>query len=232
MRKSFFLFLIFFLSLSGMMSAQNYYDGSPIHMSRWRDYQRKSYFGIRFGLNVPTLFYRGVGGVVDNTSLPRFHVGLVYGNKLGNGLPFFFESGLLYTEKGTEIKAAQNIEHRKAYLKYLEIPFLIKYKINTNVDDLTIQPFFGGYMAFGIAGKIKCYDTRSKIKSFHDDRFKRFDAGVRVGCGMAFQNLYFEMSYDIGLFNMAGKHFTDYNYDSFDGYIHTGNFAATLGVEF
>ena len=109
---------------------------------------------------------------------------------------------------------------------------VIKYKVETNVDDLTVQPFFGGFMAVGIAGQTKCYDTRTKISPFGNGRFKRFDSGIRLGCGMAFQNFYLEMSYDIGLFNIADTHYADYHYDDFDGHIRTGCLSTTIGIDF
>ena len=199
---------------------------------RWRDYKRHSYFGLRFGLNIPTLRYKGTGGTAQTNPLPRYHIGLLYGNKLGDGLPFFLESGLVYTEKGTEIEATAETGLRKCYLRYLEIPIVLKYKLDTRIDDLTVQPFFGGFMAIGINGETKDYTDRTKYNPFGSSRYKRFDAGIRLGCGLAYQNFYFEMGYDIGLFNIAGRHYADYNYDNFDGRIRTGNFTMSLGVDF
>ena len=49
---------------------------------------------------------------------------------------------------------------------------------------------------------------------------------------MAFQNFYFEMGYDIGLFNIAGRNYSEYHYDDFDGHIRTGNLTMSLGVDF
>ncbi len=211
---------------------RDYYDGEPLYASRWRDYKRHSYFGLRFGLNVPTVRYRGTGGMAQTESLPRFHVGLVCGNKLGQALPFFLETGLLYTEKGTKIRETEETGLRKTILRYLEIPIVLKYKIDTNADDFTVQPFFGGFLAAGVGGKVKDYGPRVKYNPFGSNGYKRFDAGLKMGCGIEFQNFYFSMGYDLGLFNIAGKHYADYHYDSFDGRIRTGNFTMTLGVDF
>lgn len=233
MKKSVFAFLILFIWLSATtVNAQRYYDGDSYNMSRWHDYQRGTYFGLRLGLNVPTLRFKGTSGLANTQSIARFNIGLVCGQKLGNGLPFFVETGLLYSEKGTEINATDETGKRLHHMRYLEIPLVIKYKVETNVDDLTVQPFFGGFMAVGIAGQTKCYDTRTKISPFGNGRFKRFDSGIRLGCGMAFQNFYLEMSYDIGLFNIANTHYTDYHYDDFDGHIRTGCLSTTIGIDF
>lgn len=220
------------LTLPPLTAKAQYPDNSPMTASRWRDYRRSSYMGLRFGVNIPTLQYKGTGGLAHTGPLPRFHVGFVAGQKLGNGLPFFFETGLYYTEKGAQLDATQETGERKITLRYLEIPAVIKYKINTNVDDLTIQPLFGGFIALGVGGQVKDYNTRTKVIPFGDDRFKRFDAGLRVGCGAAFQNFYFEMAYDIGLFNLASEKYADYHYDNFDGHIRTGCFTMSLGIDF
>ena len=159
-------------------------------------------------------------------------VGGTTSGKLGEGLPFFLETGLVYTEKGTEIKETEDAGFRKTTLRYLEIPIVLKYKIDTSADDFTVQPFFGGYLAVGVGGEVKDYAERTKYSPFGSSRYKHFDAGLKVGCGIAFQNFYFSMGYDIGLFNIAGKNYTEYHYDNFDGRIRTGNFTMTLGVDF
>lgn len=220
------------LTLPSLTAKAQYTEGSPMTASRWRDYRRSSYMGLRFGVNIPTVQFKGTGGMAHTGTLPRFHVGFVAGQKLGNGLPFFFETGLYYTEKGVQIDATQETGERKITLRYLELPAVIKYKINTNVDDFTVQPLFGGFIALGVGGQVKDYSTRTKVIPFGDDRFKRFDAGLCVGCGAAFQNFYFEMAYDIGLFNLAGEKYADYHYDNFDGHIRTGCFTMSLGIDF
>ncbi|MCD8318904.1 MAG: PorT family protein, partial [Paraprevotella sp.] len=213
-------------------AVQENYEGEPLYASRWRDYQRNSYFGLRFGLNIPTIRYQGTGGHAQTDPLPRYHLGLIYGNKLGNGLPFFLETGLFYTEKGAKIQAWDELGYRKCTLRYLEVPLVLKYKLDTNIDDFSVQPFFGGFMAVGVGGNMKDYDYRTQNSPFGTSRYKRFDAGLRVGCGIAFQNFYFEMGDDIGLFNIAGRNYAEYNYDNFDGHIRTGNFIMSVGVNF
>ncbi len=231
-KRIFLSIIIVLLAFNPVLAQKKTNEGTPLYANRWKDYQRNSYFGLRFGLNVPTLRYKGTGGVAQTNPLPRFHVGLVWGHKLGDGLPFFFETGLVYTEKGTEIKATEETGLTKSILRYMEVPITLKYKLETNVDDLVVQPFFGGFLAYGIGGETKDYDKREKHSPFGSDRYKSFDAGIRLGCGLSFQNFYFEMGYDIGLFNVAGKHYSKYSYDSFDGHIRSGNFFMSLGVDF
>ena len=212
--------------------AQRGFDERSEQSGRRFGYEHDSYMGIRFGLNVPTIHYRGTGGRADASAITRFGLGFVYGTKLGHGLPFYLESGLLYTEKGGEVEAYEDYEYRKACLKYFEVPVVLKYKVETPVDGLTVQPFFGGFLSVGIAGKTKFYQSRIKVSSYSGTRYKRFDSGLRIGCGAAYENFYFEMAYDIGLFNIAGSHYSDYYYDDFDGHIRTGCFQMSLGIDF
>lgn len=74
-----------------------------------------------------------------------------------------------------------------------------------------MEPFFGGYLACGIAGKIKDYNNREAYSSFgdEDDTFNRFDGGLRFGCGVSYQMLYLEASYDLGLANVGKDRFDD-----------------------
>lgn len=55
------------------------------------------------------------------------------------------------------------------------------------------------------------------------DGFKRFDGGVRLGCGLQYSHLYAELGYDIGL--------ADISRNSFDT-SRTGSLIATIGVNF
>ena len=48
------------------------------------------------------------------------------------------------------------------------------------------------YFACGVGGQTKLYEVRVKRSSFGNDRYGRFDAGIRLGCGLSFQNFYFE----------------------------------------
>ncbi len=199
--------------------------------SRWFEYDKPTYFGVRLGVNASTLFFRGMHGIETNP-LCGMNIGMIYGIQLTDKAPLFFETGLLYTEKGVQIKAtavSQKITYR---MGYVELPFVFKYKIDSGFDDFTIQPFFGGYFACGTNGRSKYYAERKKYKTFRHKTFKRPDAGFRLGCGTAYRNFYFEMSYDIGLANIAGKHYHDFGFDDFDDKIRTGNFSATIGLDF
>ena len=68
--------------------------------------------------------------------------------------------------------------------------------------------------------------SREAFSSF-DDRyganFKRFDGGIRVGRGLAYEMLYAEIGYDFGLSNIGDNAFDD---------THNGAFFANIGINF
>ena len=79
------------------------------------------------------------------------------------------------------------------------------------------------YYGLRIGGKIKDFGNRHAYSSFDDVGFKRFDGGVKVGCGLQYDYLYAEVGYDFGLSNIS--------HDYFDT-SHTGALSATIGVNF
>ena len=84
----------------------------------------------------------------------------------------------------------------------------------------------GGYLSCGVAGKIKDFANREAYSSYDSDvdqHFRRFDGGLRLGCGVGFDMLYLEASYDIGLANVGNDDFDD---------TRTGSFNLTFGVNF
>lgn len=210
--------------------AQYYADGRPIpprHRYGHANYgpgnrYYHTYYGFRLGLGVSTV--NSDSPVLDATDAKTgLNVGFVVGTQLTNTAPLYFETGLYYTEKGG--KSTYNNTKFTYGLDYLELPLLLKYRYQAS-PDVSVEPFVGGYLACGVAGKIKDYGNRAAYSSFngdYPDTFNRFDGGLKLGCGFGFQMLYIEASYDIGLANV-GK-------DTFDD-TRTGCFNLTFGVNF
>ncbi|MBQ1972848.1 MAG: PorT family protein [Paraprevotella sp.] len=199
--------------------------------NQWFRTDRNSYVGIRLGLNVSSLVYMGMHGVPTDP-MCGMNIGMVYGVEITNSMPLFFETGLFYSEKGAKINSTwdeQEISHR---MKYLQIPFVIKYRTDLGLDDVAITPFAGGYFAFGIAGRTKYYQEKRSESTFRHNLFTNPDLGFRLGCGASYRNLYLELSYDIGMVNVARSDYGYYGYDDFDDQIRTGNFSATIGLDF
>ncbi len=177
------------------------------------------YYGLRLGAAFATVSSddKYLNGGSMKTGLD---VGAVIGFQLGYRSPVAFETGLSYVEKGGEGK--YNGSKFTYGLNYLEIPLVIKYGIG--IDRLfSVQPFVGGYIAAGVGGKIKDFGQRQAYSSFDNEGFKRFDGGIRVGCGVQYDFLYGELGYDFGLANIS--------HDYFDT-SRTGSLFATIGVNF
>lgn len=229
--KKWFLFTLSVLLVALPASAQYYPDGRPIpprlrhsyYSDRANDYHYNPvYYGFRIGLGVGTV--NSDSPYLDgNKAKAGLNVGFVIGTQLTRNTPLCFETGLYYTEKGG--KSTYDGNKFTYGLDYLEVPLLLKYKYYAD-RDFSIEPFLGGYLACGVAGKIKDFGNREAYSSFGDDytqNFKRFDGGLRLGCGLGFQMVYMEASYDIGLANVGNDEFDD---------THTGCFNLTFGVNF
>lgn|SRR5574344_222336 len=189
------------------------------YTSRWNHYNRETYVGLRLGVAVSSV-NSDDSRLDGGDALSGLNLGIVAGTQLAPSTPLFLEAGLFYTEKGG--KGTYQSKTFKYNLDYLEVPIVVKYKYFID-DDFSIQPYFGGFLACGVGGKVKDYGDRQSSDSFSDDYFQRFDGGLRLGCGMSFQNLYVDVAYDFGLANICHSDFDT---------SHTGCFYANIGVDF
>ncbi len=194
------------------------YDRGSYHP--WLD-RKDVYFGLRVGLNASRVSSDApaLDGTGTSTGL---NVGVAAGFQLIDRAPLYLESGLYYTEKGGESDNGSKFTYD---LNYLEVPLVFKYKYYVN-RDVAVQPFLGGYLACGVGGKIKDYGNREAYGSFdsdYDTNFKRFDGGIKVGCGVSIQMLYIDLGYDFGLANVGKDDFDD---------THNGCFTVNIGVDF
>ena len=177
------------------------------------------YYGLRLGPSFSTVSSddKTLDGGSSQTGL---NVGVLAGLPLTQEAPLFLEAGFFYTEKGG--KTTYEGKKMTYDLNYLEVPVTLKYAIGLD-DHFSIQPFFGGYFAYGVGGKIKNYGDRVAEKSFSKQYFKRFDAGLRLGCGVAYDMFYADLGYDLGLANIC--------HDEFDK-SHNGCLTLSVGVNF
>ena len=198
-------------------------QGRLPHRSRFNHSSTEQYYGLRLGLNIASLSSDDAEWDTDSRAGIAF--GAVYGLQLANATPLWLEAGLLYSEKGGK-SVIQN-ETRKYRLSYLQVPLVIKYSLDI-ADDLYIDPFVGGFLAFGIAGKSKFYGTPAKdykdrFSESSFDLYKRFDGGLRIGCGLEYQMLYAELGFDFGLANIGKDDFSS---------TRTQGFFVNVGVNF
>ena len=177
------------------------------------------YYGLRLGPAFSTVNSddKALDGGDSQTGL---NLGAVIGFGLSDTTPLFLETGLFYVEKG-----GKNVFEGKKMtydLNYLQVPIVAKYVIDID-GDFSVQPFFGGYLACGVGGKIKNYGDRQSESSFSHKYFQRFDGGLRIGCGAAYDMFYVDLGYDIGLSNIT--------HDEFDA-SHNRCWTLSLGVNF
>lgn len=169
------------------------------------DYSDGPYVGFRIGPTFSTV--SSDDPYLDGGSMKTgLNVGIAAGTPIMFDTPLYLESGLYFTQKGGEGKA---LGSKFTYdLQYLEVPILLKYKCEID-HNASIQPFIGGYFAVGVGGKIKDFEYRQAYSSFSSssDAFKRFDSGLKFGCGAEFSPFYIEMAYDLGLTNICHDYF-------------------------
>ena len=174
------------------------------------------YYGARVGLNLATL----TGDVDDAGTKAGLNVGPVIGLRISDSTPLFLESGLFFTMQGSK-KSPSTVS-----LNYLRIPILIKYGFQAT-DEISVLPFLGPTLAFGVGGDWEI-EGEGSTSSFGSDKFNRFDAGIRLGCGAEWNKLYLELAYEFGITNVADwkKNKTD------KASVHNGNFMVNFGVNF
>lgn len=224
MKRAYFAILLF-LSTTISVFSQSYNvrteknTNMPSHIGRIGNSETELYYGFRIGAAFTSL-HSDLDELDADGTKTGLNLGAVLGFALSDYSPIYLETGLYYTEKGGRLGSGDT---RKVYnLDYILLPVTAKYVIDTG-NDFTIQPLAGGYIAVGIAGQIKDYSIRKSFNSFSGSTFQRFDAGLRLGCGISYELVYAELTYDLGLTNIAS--------DSFDK-ANTSAFMLTAGVNF
>ncbi|MBO4827339.1 MAG: outer membrane beta-barrel protein [Prevotella sp.] len=177
------------------------------------------YCGFRFGVNGSNI--SSDDQYLDGDDLlSGLNAGVTLDVMLSPVTPLFFETGVQYTEKGGK---GNTHGYRYTYkLNYVEVPLVLKYQVKIN-NHFAITPFLGGYLAGGVSGKIKDKESRMSEEAFNDYNFRRFDGGLRTGCGIMLDMFYAEIGADIGLANISN--------DSFDN-ARNNTIFANIGINF
>jgi hypothetical protein len=175
------------------------------------------YYGIRLGMNFANL----TGDAPDLGTKVGLNFGGTVGLRLSDTAPVFLESGLYYTGYGAS-KDKNSIS-----LNYLELPILIKYGVQLN-DDIALLPFVGPTFRYGLFGGKWKTSGAGKVDSFGDNKFKRADMGIKLGCGAEYNKLYAELGYQFGITNIADWPLANGD----DASAHNGAFFFNVGVNF
>jgi len=233
MKKFFFktIIAVAVLSLVPQLSAAQgrvyMYDRDGYHgRGGYGTYHRASnggtYYGFRVGVNAARV-NSDATYFESNSSRAGLNAGFVIGQQIVPHAPVLFETGLMYSEKGGKSDYGGDFTYN---LNYLEVPMVFKYAIiMPNAPGVSIQPLAGAYLGLGVGGYIKDFQAREAYHSFgsSDSQFKRFDAGMKLGCGLGVQMFYAEVSYNLGLANIG--------HDMFDE-THNRGLTFTIGLNF
>ncbi|MDE6354685.1 MAG: PorT family protein [Prevotella sp.] len=201
-----------------MLAQYDAYGRTQASMPGYAD-ERNIYYGLRLGMGISTV-NSDDSDLDGGSSQTGLNLGAVAGFQLSPSAPVYLETGLFYTEKGG--KGYVDNSKFTYDLNYLEIPIIVKYRYSID-DSFSVQPFAGGYIAFGVGGKVKNYSERETSSSFSENYFKRFDGGLKIGCGAEYQMIYAELAYDWGLANICHSDFDT---------SRTGCFYINCGVNF
>lgn len=178
-----------------------------------------TYYGFRVGITGATV--HSDDAYLDGSSmLGGLYLSANMGVLLTSYMPLFFETGLAYVEKGG--KSTYDGKKFTYTMNYIEVPLVFKYQAKID-RDIAVVPFIGGYLACGVDGRIRDFRDREVQSSFSTENFKRFDGGLRIGCGLMAALFYAEVGYDIGMANVSN--------DTFDQ-SRTGTLFANVGINF
>lgn len=208
-------------------------------------------WGVRGGLNISNAADKYTGKLEDGESKSDyesdfksrigFHLGVIL--DLGLSESFYIQPGLFFTTRGMKFKEDSDGDtyETKYHLNYLQLPILASYRFALT-DKIKWHVNAGPYLACGLGGKVKwenSYDGETEkgdYKAFgtadedSDEEkggLKRFDAGLSFGTGISINKVYFGLTYDLGLANIADK--KEWG-DDFK--IKNRNFAITVGYNF
>lgn len=193
---------------------------------------RSVYYGLRMGFTSAH-----IGGDFDTDARTGLNLGAVVGLRCSPYTPMFLESGIYYTERGGKegVPGLERGENAtlKYNLSYLEIPVLMKYGIEV-ADRFAVLPYVGPTFAFGVGGQIKETSPAGSLKydSFDSDRFKRFDVGIKLGCGVEWNMIYAELGYQWGITNIGEYKITNISGESTDYDAFNRAFYMNIGINF
>lgn len=194
MKKSFKMMVVAAMLFSATLSANAQF--SKKDNNREPD---RFHMGLRAGLTVNTL----MGDVNDRaSSLLAPTAGLALDFQVAP-IPIFVGLGLNYVNQGAMMETRYEDEVYNTHA--IQMPVTASYHLNV-APNLFINPFVGFVMSYA-------------ADSDFDD-VNEFNAGFRVGCGLNFGRLTFDLGYDLGLVNII---------DSDRSSVNTGTFFMTVG---
>ena len=127
---------------------------------------------------------------------------------------FSFETGLLLSTKGFKLNEKENNSEYKMKMNLFYIDIPLTAKASFDVGGAKVYGVLGPYLGIGLSGKGKTeysYDGETETdeeeikwgSNEDEDDLKRLDFGLTMGAGVEINSIIFELSYDLGLANIA-----------------------------
>jgi hypothetical protein len=175
-------------------------------------------FGVKTGLNLSNMLIKDDYGT-DSEDY-KMNTGFHFGPTLEFPINemFAFESGLLFSTKGTKMSEKETYMDEtfeaksKVNLFYLDVPLTAK--ATFDFGSVKFYGTFGPYVGIGLNGKLKSeMKTNGETETYEEDinfgsdededDLKRLDYGVSAGAGIAFKSIQIGVTYGLGLANIS-----------------------------
>lgn len=173
--------------------------------------QNPLHFGIKGGVNLSDY----TKDIENNEMKVGYNAGVTVDYRINK--MFYLVSGLEVASKGTKIKqhlfsdipensGYQNFGQLKSTYNpiYLQVPIHVGYRLHA-AEDMAVLFHLGPFVSYGVGGKIteevilNGEKTKTKADAFgKNGPLKRWDVGLGVGVGFAFQRYGVNFGYDLG----------------------------------
>lgn len=175
------------------------------------DAQNPLRFSVKAGVNLSDY----TNDIENNDIKAGYNAGLIATYRISRS--FYLMSGLEVASKGTRVKDrnptgeinATGYARNKASFNpvYLQVPIHAGYRLRA-ATDMVVLFHAGPFVSYGVGGKITEEITRgdnytkNKYDAFGKHGIlKRWDIGIGLGTGFAFQDLSLNFGYDLGFLN-------------------------------
>jgi hypothetical protein len=164
---------------------------------------------LKGGLTLANIAESGELDLEDKTSKPGFQAGIMFDKPLTENISL--RTGALYTLKGFAEKMSEddyNLE-MSLNMNYIDIPLEFVYKTPVNNAQFLLSA--GPYLGIGLNANLRfkeeymgeTYEESESIQfGSEDEVLNRFEGGVRIGTGIQYNHVQFELNYSRGLTNI------------------------------
>jgi len=175
---------------------------------------------VKGGLNLANVNISADGeDAQDTDSRTSFNLGLMADFPLGNVLSF--QTGLIYQNRGFKTEMPIDFFGQvfntevTSKVTYLDVPLTVKG--NFDLGQIGLYVYGGGYVGVALSGETESKasaggmsETNTEDIEFGDDgQLKRLDFGALIGAGVEFNSIFVEVSYGLGLADIANDDIDD-----------------------